>query len=134
MRSRFSHLLVMKQTTKDNLIYLAVALAIVTGVVFYAFYTERMTGKVQEIPGPILWGILSTPVIIALILERYWEHRRQRWLLVIAMSAALTNILAMFVAYSFRWDPPVMVWVVITVLWIIAAFILADKVVLRSRR
>ena len=54
----------MKEKTRDNLIYLGVGLTIAAAGIFYAFYTERTTGKIQQIPGSILWGILSTPVII----------------------------------------------------------------------
>jgi len=68
----------MKQKTKDNLIYLGVGLTIAAGFTIYMFYTERTTGRIQEIPGPILWGILSTPAIVALIFERFWEYRGRR--------------------------------------------------------
>jgi drug/metabolite transporter (DMT)-like permease len=105
----------MKQKTKDNLIYLGVGLAIAAGFTIYMFYTERTTGKIQEIPGPILWGILCTPGIVALIFERFWQFRRRPWLWVISVVAASVNLSAMFVAYSFRWNPPVVVWSGMTV-------------------
>jgi hypothetical protein len=123
----------MKQKTKDNLIYLGVGLTIAAGFTIYMFHTERTTGSIQEIPGPILWGILSTPGIVALIFERFWEYRRRRSLWVISIVAASINVLAVFVAYSFRWNPPVIVWSAMTGLWIIAVFILAQKFVTRNR-
>jgi len=123
----------MKQTTRDNLIYLTVGLTVAGGFIFYAFYTERTTGKIPYIPKPILWGIFSTPVIVALIFERFWEYRRQRSLWVVSIVAASLNVLAVFVAYSLRWNPPVIVWSTITGLWIIGVFIVAQKVVTRNR-
>jgi hypothetical protein len=123
----------MRQKTKDNLIYLSVGLTIAAGFVFYAFYSERTTGRIQQIPGPILWGILSTPGIVALIFERFWQFRRRPLLWIISIIAASINVLAMFVAYSFRWNPPVIVWSGITVLWVTVVFILAQKFVARDR-
>ena len=122
----------MKQKTRHNLIYLGVALAIVAAFTAYGVYAVKTTGEVPDIPGPILWGILSTPGIAALVLERFWEHRRRRALWVISTAAALINISAMVVAYSFQWNPPVIVWSVITVLWVIFVFIAAEKFVVRN--
>ena len=123
----------MRQTTKDNLIYVGVGLIVAAGFTIYMFYTERATGRVQEIPGPILWGILSTPVIVALIFERFWQFRRRLLLWVISIIAASINVLAMFVAYSFQWNPPAIVWSGMTVLWVIVVFIVAQKFVTRNR-
>ncbi|SRR6266566_1989219 len=122
----------MRQKTKDNLIYLGVGLIIVAGFTTYMFYTERTTGRIQEIPGPILWGILSTPGIVALILERFWEYRRRRSLWVLLIVAASINVSAVFVAHYFRWNPPVIVWSTMTGLWIMAIFIVAQKFVARN--
>jgi peptidoglycan/LPS O-acetylase OafA/YrhL len=119
----------MKRKTKNNLIYLGVAGVIVTALAFYIFYTDRTMGRIPDIPGPILWGILSTPGIMALVLERFWEHRRRRSLWVILIIAALLNVSAMVVAYSFEWNPPVIVWSVMTVLWVIVVFTVAEKFV-----
>ena len=58
----------MKPKTRDNLIYIGVALTIVAGFTTYMFYGEGTTGTIRDIPGPILWGILSTPGIVALVL------------------------------------------------------------------
>jgi hypothetical protein len=119
----------MKQTTKDNVIYLGVGLTIAAGFIFFAFYTERTTGRIQQIPGPILWGILSTPVIVALIFERFWEHRRRRSLWVVSIVVVLINVSEIFITYSFQWNPPVIVWGGLTVLWVIGAFIVAKKLI-----
>src|SRR5438132_1652018 len=107
----------MKQKTRDNLIYLGVALAIVAAFTAYGIHVVKATGEVPDIPGPILWGILSTPGIVALIFERFWEHRRCGSLWVISIITASINILAMFLAHRFRWNPPVIVWSAMTVLW-----------------
>lgn len=123
----------MKQKTKDNLIYLGVAGAIVAALILYIFYTDRTLGKIPDISGPILWGLLSTPVIIALILERFWEHRRRRTLWLVLMAAASINVSAMFVAYRLRWNPPVIVWSTMTGAWMVAVFIVAQKFVARDR-
>lgn len=119
----------MKQTTRDNLIYLGVGLTIAAAFIFYAFYTERTTGRIQEIPGPILWGILSTPGIVAVIFEQFWQFRRRRSLWVISIIAASINVLAMFIAYSLRWEPPVIVWMALTVLWLMVILYAAGKFV-----
>lgn len=126
-------LLNMKQKTRDNLIYLGAAVAIAAGFTIYMFHTESSTGGIQEIPGPILWGILSTPAIVALIFERFWEHRHRRSLWLVSIVVASINLLAVFLAYSFRWNPPVIVWSTMTGLWIIAVFIVAGKLVARDR-
>ncbi len=123
----------MTQKIKDNLIYLAVGLAIAASFTIYMFYTEKATGRIQEIPGPILWGILSTPGIFAIIFERFWQYRRRRSLWIISIIAASVNVLAVFVAYSLRWKLPVIVWSVATVLWVIVVFIVAKKLLVRDR-
>jgi len=123
----------MKQKIKDNLIYLCVGLAIAAAFTIYMFYVERTTGRIQQIPGPILWGILSTPGIVALILERFWEYRRRRLLWLILVGTMSINVLAMYIAYFFRWDPPVIVWSALTVPCVIVAFIAGERFVVRKR-
>lgn len=134
MCSRIPHFLGMKQKTRDNLIYVGVALAVVAAFTSYGIYTVRATGTVRDIPGPMLWGILSTPTIIALILERFWEHRRRPLLWLILGVVALINVSIMFVAYSARWNPPVIVWSAATVLCLLVAFFVARKILIRRTR
>jgi hypothetical protein len=122
----------MRQKSKDNLIYLGVGLIIAAGFTIYMFYTERTTGRIPEIPGSILWGILSTPAVVALIFERFWEYRRRRSLWLVSTFAASMNVLAAFVAHSFRWNPPMIVWSTMTGLWIMAVFIAAQKFLARD--
>lgn len=117
----------MKQKTRDNLIYLGVAGAIVAAFTLYGIYTVKTTGNVPDIPGSILWGILSTPGILALILERFWKYRRRGSLWVILIVAASINVSAVIIAYSFRWNPPVIVWSTITGLWVVLVFVVAEK-------
>jgi len=117
----------MKQKIKDNLIYLSVGLTVAAGFIFYAFYTERTTGTIHEIPRPILWVILSTPVIAALIFERFWEYRRRHSLWIISIIAASINVGAMFLAHRFRWNPPVIVWSSMTVAWVTVVLVVAGK-------
>jgi len=117
----------MKEKTRDNLIYLGVAGVIVAAFTLYGIYTVKTTGNVPNIPGPILWGILSTPCIVALILERFWKHRHRRALWAILIAAASINISAMVAAYRWQWNPPVIVWSTMTVLWVIVVFVAAEK-------
>jgi hypothetical protein len=124
----------MKQKTRDNLIYLGVAGAIVAAFTLYGIYAVKTTGSVPNIPGQILWGILSTPVIVALILERFWEQRRRRSLWVIIIVSASINISAMFTAYSWQWNPPVLVWSTMTALWLVVVFTVTEKFIGRNRR
>lgn len=124
----------MKSTTRDNLIYLAIALVIAGGFIFHMFYEERMAGRIEPIPGPILWGLLSTPVIFALILERYWKYRRRRSLWIISGAAGLANIAAMLIAFSLGWSPPVLVWSAATVFYLMGAFFVAEKILVQNRR
>ncbi len=123
----------MKEKTRDNVIYLGVGLAIAAGFTMYMLYTERTTGMIREIPGPILWGILSTPGIVALVLERFWEHRRRRALWGILIIVALVNISAMFTAYYRRWNPPVLVWSTMSGLGVVVVFVVAQKLLGRDR-
>src|SRR5690242_10202103 len=108
----------MKQKSRDNLIYLSVGLGIAAAFTVYGIYTLKTTGDLPDIPGPVLWGILSTPVIVALILERYWKYRHRRSLWLLSFVAALINICAMLIAYALRWNPPVIVWSAMTLLWV----------------
>lgn len=93
-----------------------------------------MAGRIEPIPGPILWGLLSTPVIFALILERYWKYRRRRSLWIISGAAGLANIAAMLVAFSLGWSPPVLVWSAATVFYLMGAFFVAEKILVQNRR
>ena len=124
----------MKQTTRDNVIYLGVAGIIVAALAFYIFYTDKAMGRIPEIPGPILWGMISTPGIVALILEQFWVYRRQRWPWVISFVAASVNVSVMTVAYWRRWNPPVIVWSTITVLWVTFLLVVGNKFAVRSRK
>jgi len=117
----------MRRTIKDNLIYLAVAGVIVAGLLFSILYTDKVLGRIPAIPGPILWGILSTPTIMALVLERYWRSRHRPILWVVSFAAAFINVCAMLAAYSLRWSPRPVVWSSITALWVMVVFIIAEK-------
>lgn len=117
----------MEQKTKDNLIYLGVAGTIAAALAFYVFYTDRTMGRIPKIPGSLLWGILSTPGIVALILERFWKHRRRPALWVIVIVAASINILAMVAAYSWQWNPPVILWSTMTAIWVVVVFVVSEK-------
>jgi hypothetical protein len=116
-----------KPKTKDNIIYLGVGGTIVAALAFYIFYNDRLKGSIPEIPPPLLWGILSTPVIIALILERFWRHRRRLTLWVILVAAASSNVLAMLAAYSRHWNLPIIFLSTMTALWAVVIFIVAEK-------
>jgi hypothetical protein len=117
----------MKQKTKDNLIYLGVAGTIAAALTFYVFYTDETMGRIPEIPGPLLWGIFSTPGILALILERFWGHRRRWALWVILTVTASVNVSVASIAYFRQWNPPLIVWSTVTTLWVVAIFIVAEK-------
>jgi hypothetical protein len=117
----------MENKTKDNLIYLGVAGTIAAALALYVFYTDRTMGRIPKIPGPLLWGILSTPGIVALILERFWKHRKRRALWVILIIAATINVSAMVAAYSWQWNPHVILWSTLTALWVAVVFVVADK-------
>jgi hypothetical protein len=117
----------MDHKTKDNLIYLGVAGTIAAALAFYVFYTDRTMGTIPAIPGPLLWGILSTPGIVALILERFWKHRHRRALWAILIAAASINVSAMVAAYRWQWNPPVILWSTMTVLWVIVVFVATEK-------
>jgi di/tricarboxylate transporter len=117
----------MEQKSKDNLIYLAVAGALVVALVLYIVYTDRMMGRIPQIPGALLWGILSTFGVSALILERFWKHRRRLLLWVILIAVASINVAAIFAAYSRQWNPPIAVWSTIAGLSVVVVFVMADK-------
>jgi hypothetical protein len=106
-----------------------VAGAIVAALAFYIFYTDSTMGRIPDIPGAILWGVLSTPGIVALILEHFWKHRRRRALWVILLVVASINIAAACIAYSWHWNPPVIVWSTMTGLLLVAVFVVTKKLV-----
>jgi len=124
----------MRHKTRGNIIYLVVAGTIVAALTFYVFYTDRTMGTIPDIPGPILWGILSTLGIVALILERFWKHRRRPALWFILLSSASINGAAMVAAYSWQWDPPVIVWSTTTGFWVVVVFVVAERILSRERR
>src|SRR5690349_4528494 len=118
----------MKPKTRDNLIYLGVALAIVAGFTTYMFWDEGTTGTIRDIPGPILWGIFSTPGIIALVLEAFWKYRRRPALWVIAAIVAAVNISVVACAYHRRWEPPVLWWSIPTGFCMIPLFVVIKRI------
>lgn len=117
----------MKPRTRDSLIYLSVGLGIVAAVAIHMFYTERVTGTIQPIPMPILWGIVSTPGIVALILGQFWNQRRRPMLWAILTVVAAINVSVVAAAYCWRWNPPLIVWSLITGGLIVPVFVAADK-------
>jgi FtsH-binding integral membrane protein len=122
----------MKQRTRDNFIYLGVGGIIVGALTFYVFYTDRTMGRIPKIPGPLLWGIFSTPGIVALILERFWEHRRRPALWGILVVAASTNVSAIFIAHRLHWNPPIVVWGFATGFCLIAVLLAVKKFMARG--
>lgn len=118
----------MKPKTRDNLIYLGVALAVVAGFTTYMFYGEGTTGTIRGIRGPILWGILSTPIIVALVLNGFWKYRRRPALWVIAAVVAAINISVVAFACHRRWDPPVLWWSIPTGFCMIPLFVVIQKI------
>jgi hypothetical protein len=118
----------MKPKTRDNLIYVGVALTIVAGFTTYMFYGEGTSGTIRDIPGPILWGILSTPAIVGLVLEGFWKYRRRLTLWVILAVIAAANVSVVGIAYSRGWNPPVLVWSTLTGLSMIPIFIVTSKI------
>lgn len=126
---RVPGLLDMKQRAKDNLIYVGVGLTIVLGFATYMLWSERITGTIPKIGGPILWGILTTPGIVALLLDQFWESRRRPLLWIILAVAATLNLLGIFIANAFRWNPPVILWSIITVPWFTIVIIVAGKLI-----
>lgn len=117
----------MKATTRDNLIYLAVGGIIAAAATFYVFFTDRTMGRIPDIPTPLVWGILSTPAIGGLILERFWKHRRRATLWIILAGTAAINAAAMFTAYRFRWDPPLLTLSLTTGLGLVAVFVVIER-------
>jgi hypothetical protein len=124
----------MKQKTKDNFIYLGVALTIVAVGIFYAFYSERKTGKIQQIPESILWAILATPGLVGFLFEHFWEYRCQKWLWIISVATALINLSIGLIAYRYSWEPPAIVWSTMTLLWFMGIIFVANKLASRKRR
>jgi hypothetical protein len=124
----------MKDKTKDNLIYLGVAGTIAAAATFYVFYTDKTLGRIPEIPGPILWGIFSTPGILALILERFWAYRARRALWVILIVTASANVCVTSIAYFRKWNPPLIVWSTMTTLLLTVIFIVAQKYLASEQR
>lgn len=122
----------MKQSTKDNLIYLGIGGTIAAALAVYVFYTDATLGRIPDIPGPILWGLLSTPGIVGIIFEQYWGYRRRGSLWMIAAIAAALNVSAIVLAYRFRWEPPILVWSGLTVLALMLVFAVANKVVVQK--
>jgi hypothetical protein len=129
MCSRVTGLLGMKQKTKDNLIYVGVGLTIALGLATYILWSERITGRIPQIGGPILWGLITTPGMVALLLDQFWEFRRRPLLWVILAVAATLNLVGIFIARAFRWNPPVIMWSIITVPWFTFVIIVAGKLI-----
>jgi len=123
----------MKQKTRDNLIYLSVALAIATCVATYVFYTDRSMGRIPVPPRSVLWGILSTPAVVALVLQGFWKYRRRPALWLILVVVAAVNVSVVAIAYSRGWNPPVLVWSTLTGLSMIPIFVVTSKILGNER-
>jgi len=108
----------------DGLIRATQAFSILSA---YIFYTDRKMGRIPQIPGALLWGTLSTFGVTALILERFWKHRHRLVLWAILIAFASINVSAIFAAYSWQWNPPIVVWSTITGLSVVGVFVIADK-------
>jgi hypothetical protein len=119
----------MKQKTKDSLIYVGVGLTIALGFATYMLWSERITGRIPEIGGPILWGILSTPGIVAILLDQFWEFRRRPLLWVILAVTATLNLVGILIAHALQWNPPVIMLTIITVPWFTIVIIVAGKLI-----
>ena len=78
-------------------------------------------------PGPILWGILSTPGIVALVLAQFWSYRHRRMLWAIVTVVVSMNLSAVIAAYYRHWNPPVIIWSLITGVLMIPVFVVAEK-------
>jgi hypothetical protein len=113
--------------TKDNLIYLGAAGIIVAALASYIFYADRFWGRIPEIPPFLLWGLLSTPVIMGLILERFWQQRRRPLVWVVLFLAASLNIGALVIAQARHWKSPVVFLSMMTAIWVIVIFALLEK-------
>jgi chromate transport protein ChrA len=113
----------MKPKTKDNLIYLGVGALASALLAFYIFFTDRRYGRIPPIPEQILWALISTPIAVALVLERFWHLRHRTLVWLSAGLVALCNIGVLYVAYSMIWNPPVVVFGAITGLIIFVAII-----------
>lgn len=113
----------MKQKTKDNLIYLGVAGIVVAIVVLYLYVSDQKSGIPREISGPILWGIISTPGIIAIMLDQFWSARRSVSFWIVAIITALINVSVASAAYLLHWNLSVVVWSLITFSLVIVAFL-----------
>jgi hypothetical protein len=116
-----------KPKTRDNLIYIGVALTIVAAFTTYTFYGEGTTGTIRDIPGPILWGIISTPGIVALVMEGFWRYRRRLALWIILAVIAAINISVVTIAYRRGWNPPALVWSMVTGASMVPIFVLTSK-------
>ncbi|HEY1938168.1 MAG TPA: hypothetical protein VGJ33_09560 [Candidatus Angelobacter sp.] len=117
----------MKNTTKDNLIYLGVAGTIVFVLAFYIFYSADSLGRIPQIPRPIVWGIFSTPGIVAILFEEFWQHRRCYALWILAGCAALANIFFILISSYFQLQMPLLLLSTGTALCIAVTFIIAKK-------
>jgi hypothetical protein len=117
----------MKQTTRDNLIYLGVGLTVAGAGVFYAFYTDRTLGRTPVPSVGTLWGIFSTPIVAALLLEGYWRYRRRPMLWVILAAVAAVNVSVVLVARREGWNPPVLAWSLATGFLMIPLFVITAK-------
>jgi hypothetical protein len=111
------------------LIYVGVGLTIALGFATYMLWSERITGRIPEIGGPILWGILSTPGIVAIPLDQFWEFRRRPLLWVILAVTATLNLVGISIAHALRWNPPVIMLSIITVPWFTIVTIVAGKLI-----
>ena len=87
----------MKERTRDNLIYLGVALVVAGGFIGPIFYFDATRGTIPEIPRGLIWGILSTSV--ALVLEQFWKKRRQRAVWMGCCAIAVGNVCFVSVIY-----------------------------------
>ena len=97
----------MKVRTRDNLIYLGVALLVAGGFVGPLLYFDATRGTILEIPRGLIWGILSTLGSVALVLEQFWKERGQRAVWIGCCAIAIGNVCFVSVVYRTWTNVPV---------------------------
>lgn len=112
----------MNPKLRDNIVYLSVGAFLFAALATFVFYSAETKGKIPDIPGVILWAAISTPVLLALIFERFWEFRKRWSFWILATVTLCGNFGLILIGEKSPLQPPLLVWTLLSMIWIFIIF------------
>lgn len=122
----------MKPKLRDNLVYLSVGGLLFATLATFILYSANTKGRIPSIPPAILWAALSSPVLVALVLEHFWRFRRDWRLWALVSMTLLGNLVLVLIAQGAHLQPSLAVWTLLAMAWLSTMLFLGHKFVSRD--